>query len=277
MAKEIIKVNNISFTYKDTDKKALNNISFSVDRGEWISIVGHNGSGKSTLSKILNGLLLADNNNESSVIIDGLPMNEKNVWKIRDKIGIVFQNPDNEFVGATVEDDVAFGLENRNVDREKMIRIVSHVLDEVNMLDFKKTEPQNLSGGQKQRVAIAGILAVDPEIIILDEATSMLDPEGRKDVLSLIRDLQDKKNITVLSITHSIEEIEKSDRILVLNKGKLLRFSRPDEIFTDQVLIKNAGLQLPFIYQLKNNLREKGLFIPSNISSEEELVEYLCR
>ena len=277
MSKEIINVKNVSFTYRDSKKKVLNNISFTVNEGEWVSIVGHNGSGKSTLTKLLNGLLIADDPKNSAIYIDQLLMSENNVWKIRDKIGIVFQNPDNQFVGATVEDDVAFGLENRNVTRSQMLKIVPEVLKEVDMLPYKKTEPQNLSGGQKQRVAIAGILAVNPEIIILDEATSMLDPEGRNEILSIIRQLQKEKDITVLSITHNIEEINKSDRVLVLNKGNLLKMGAPDEIFAEKTVIEEAGLELPFVYQLKEELKRRGLQIPGSIKTEEELVNYLCQ
>ncbi|GBG04230.1 energy-coupling factor transporter ATPase [Lactobacillus rodentium] len=277
MSKEIISVKNVSFTYRDSKKKVLNNISFTVNKGEWVSIVGHNGSGKSTLTKLLNGLLIADDPKNSAIYIDQLLMSENNVWKIRDKIGIVFQNPDNQFVGATVEDDVAFGLENRNVTRSQMLKIVPEVLKEVDMLPYKKTEPQNLSGGQKQRVAIAGILVVNPEIIILDEATSMLDPEGRNEILSIIRQLQKEKDITVLSITHNIEEINKSDRVLVLNRGNLLKIGTPDEIFAEKTLIEEAGLELPFVYQLKEELKRRGLQIPGSIKTEEELVDYLCQ
>lgn len=277
MTKEIIKVSNVNFTYPDNKVPALKNISFTIDQGDWVSIVGHNGSGKSTLSKLLNGLLEADNVDKSSIYIDGLKLNEENVWKIRDKIGIVFQNPDNQFVGATVEDDVAFGLENRNISRAKMQRIIPTVLDQVNMAAYKKVEPQNLSGGQKQRVAIAGIIAINPQIIILDEATSMLDPEGRKEILGIIKNLQKEKKMTVLSITHSIKEILNSERVLVLNKGRLLKDTTPDQVFNDTELIKNAGLETPFSYQLIAQLKNLGLNIPTNIRSKEGLIEYLCQ
>lgn len=277
MTKEIIKVSNVNFTYPDNKVPALKNISFTIDQGDWVSIVGHNGSGKSTLSKLLNGLLEADNVDKSSIYIDGLKLNEENVWKIRDKIGIVFQNPDNQFVGATVEDDVAFGLENRNISRKKMQRIIPTVLDQVNMAAYKKVEPQNLSGGQKQRVAIAGIIAINPQIIILDEATSMLDPEGRKEILGIIKNLQKEKKMTVLSITHSIKEILNSERVLVLNKGRLLKDTTPDQVFNDTELIKNAGLETPFSYQLIAQLKNLGLNIPTNIRSKEGLIEYLCQ
>lgn len=277
MTEEIIKVKNVSFTYPDSQSAALSNISFSVKKGEWISIVGHNGSGKSTLSKLLNGLLEADDPANSSIYIDNLRLNEANVWKIRDRVGIVFQNPDNQFVGATVEDDVAFGLENRNVSRKEMLQIIPHVLEQVNMLAYKTKEPQNLSGGQKQRVAIAGILAINPQIIILDEATSMLDPEGRKEILSIIKTLQRNKKITVLSITHNIDEIIHSDKVLVLNKGVLLKNTVPMNVFSDKELIKKSGLEIPFSYKLINELKKEGLIIPSDIRNKERLLDYLCR
>ena len=277
MTEEIIKVKNVSFTYPDSQSAALSNISFSVKKGEWISIVGHNGSGKSTLSKLLNGLLEADNPANSSIYIDNLRLNEANVWKIRDRVGIVFQNPDNQFVGATVEDDVAFGLENRNVSRKEMLQIIPHVLEQVNMLAYKTKEPQNLSGGQKQRVAIAGILAINPQIIILDEATSMLDPEGRKEILSIIKTLQRNKKITVLSITHNIDEILHSDKVLVLNKGVLLKNTVPMNVFSDKELIKKSGLEIPFSYKLINELKKEGLSIPPDIRNKERLLDYLCR
>lgn len=277
MTEEIIKVKNVSFTYPDSQSAALSNISFSVKKGEWISIVGHNGSGKSTLSKLLNGLLEADDPANSSIYIDNLRLNEANVWKIRDRVGIVFQNPDNQFVGATVEDDVAFGLENRNVGRKEMLQIIPHVLEQVNMLAYKTKEPQNLSGGQKQRVAIAGILAINPQIIILDEATSMLDPEGRKEILSIIKTLQRNKKITVLSITHNIDEIIHSDKVLVLNKGVLLKNTVPMNVFSDKELIKKSGLEIPFSYKLINELKKEGLSIPSDIRNKERLLDYLCR
>lgn len=277
MTEEIIKVNNISFTYPDSKLPALKDITFSINKGEWVSIVGHNGSGKSTLSKLLNGLLVAENIKDSSIFVDSLEMNEQNVWKIRDKLGIVFQNPDNQFVGATVGDDVAFGLENRNVSRKKMLQIIPKVLQQVSMLSYKNVEPQNLSGGQKQRVAIAGILAIDPKIIILDEATSMLDPEGRKEILNIIKNIQKEKNMTVLSITHNIDEISHSDRVLVLNKGTLLKNTTPSKVFADSELVKKSGLEVPFYHKLISELVNLGLAIPSNINNKEGLLDYLCQ
>ena len=277
MTEEIIKVNNISFTYPDSKLPALKDITFSINKGEWVSIVGHNGSGKSTLSKLLNGLLVAENIKDSSIFVDSLEMNEQNVWKIRDKLGIVFQNPDNQFVGATVGDDVAFGLENRNVSRKKMLQIIPKVLQQVSMLSYKNVEPQNLSGGQKQRVAIAGILAIDPKIINVDEDTSMLDPEGIKEILNIIKNIQKEKNMTVLSITHNIDEISHSDRVLVLNKGTLLKNTTPSKVFADSELVKKSGLEVPFYHKLISELVNLGLAIPSNINNKEGLLDYLCQ
>lgn len=256
---------------------AVNDISFSIPRGSWTTLVGHNGSGKSTIARLLDGILLPNDNPNTLINVDGIELTEKTMWDIRDRVGIVFQNPDNQFVGATVEDDVAFGLENRQVPRSKMQTIVHDVLDEVDMLAFQKSEPQYLSGGQKQRVAIAGILAIGPKLIILDESTSMLDPAGKTKILSLIRDLQNKNGLTIFSITHDINEAVQADQMLVLDKGKLLASGSPKEIFENETLIKSAGLDLPLFYKVKNGLIEKGIHIPREINSEEKLVKYLCQ
>lgn len=272
--KSIIEVKHLSYSYPDMKNPALSDISFSVKEKNWVSIVGHNGSGKSTLSKLLDGILEVDFE-KNYINIDNTVLNENNLSQIRDKIGIVFQNPDNQFVGATVQDDIAFGLENRNISYEKMHKIVPEVLKEVNMLKYREKEPQNLSGGQKQRVAIAGILAIQPKIIILDEATSMLDPEGRREILKVIKKLQMKFNLTVLSITHDINEIMSSDEVLVLNKGSLIAHLLPEELFKNEELVKKAGLVLPFLYQLRAEFAKKGIQIPNNLKTEKEVVDFL--
>ncbi|WP_297818133.1 energy-coupling factor ABC transporter ATP-binding protein [uncultured Lactobacillus sp.] len=277
MTKQIIEVENLSYKYKDATDLALKNISFKVQENQWLSIIGHNGSGKSTLSRLLNGLLVPEENPDTKIVIDGLELNSENLWKIRDKIGIVFQNPDNQFVGTNVQDDVAFGLENRNVPRSEMIKRVDAALSAVGMQSYKNAEPQMLSGGQKQRVAIAGIIAIEPKIIILDESTSMLDPEGRNSILKLIRKLQQQKGMTVISITHNIEETLHSDDILVLDSGKKVAQGKPEKIFSNMEMIKKAGLGLPFIYELKQELSKNGVEIPSDVSTEEKMVEYLCQ
>lgn len=277
MKDNIVTVEHLSFTYKDSKVPAVNDISFSIPRGSWTTLVGHNGSGKSTIARLLDGILLPNHNPNTLINVDGIELTEKTMWDIRDRVGIVFQNPDNQFVGATVEDDVAFGLENRQVTRSKMQTIVHDVLDQVDMLDFQKSEPQYLSGGQKQRVAIAGILAIGPKLIILDESTSMLDPAGKTKILNLIQELQNKNGLTIFSITHDINEAVQADQMLVLNQGKLLASGSPRKIFENEALIKSAGLELPLFYKVKNGLIKEGIHIPQEVNSEEKLVKYLCQ
>lgn len=267
----------VSFTYPDTKKAILDQISFKIKRGSWTSLIGHNGSGKSTISKLINGLLLPDSANNSRITVLGMTLNQKTVWDVREKVGIVFQNPDNQFVGATVGDDVAFGLENRAVPREQMVKIVRKVLADVGMLDYIDAEPANLSGGQKQRVAIAGILAVEPKIIILDESTSMLDPKGREQVLKIIKHLKKEKNLTVISITHDIDEANMADDVIVLNDGKILAQGTPTEIFSKTEMLQEIGLDIPFVQKLINKLNEVGISVPKNIKTKDELKQYLCQ
>ncbi|MDC0807322.1 energy-coupling factor transporter ATPase, partial [Collinsella aerofaciens] len=217
--KQMIELKNVSFRYdKTVEEYQIDTVSFHVKQGEWLSIVGHNGSGKSTVVRLIDGLLEAES---GEIYVDGKQLTRETIWEIRSKIGIVFQNPDNQFVGATVEDDVAFGLENQGIPREEMLQRVEKAIEQVGMLEFKDREPSRLSGGQKQRVAIAGIIALRPTIIILDEATSMLDPEGREDLMAVMRELQKKFQLTIISITHDLTEIALSDRTLVFQKGKL--------------------------------------------------------
>ena len=278
MAKDsIIKIRNVSFTYPDTTSPAINNISFDIKRGSWTSIIGHNGSGKSTIIRLINGLLVPDNKNSPYIEVDGTELTDKTVWSIRDKVGIVFQNPDNQFVGATVADDVAFGLENRGVPRSKMLKIVPEAIKAVGMDDYTNAEPSNLSGGQKQRVAIAGILAVQPKIIILDEATSMLDPNGRSKILQIVHQMKKKDNLTVVSITHDIDEANLADQIIVMNNGELVDQGNTKEIFSKVKLLKSLGLDVPFASQVKEKLLQSGISIPKEINSEKELINYLCQ
>lgn len=272
-----VEFKDVSFTYPDTKKAILDQISFKIKRGSWTSLIGHNGSGKSTISKLINGLLLPDSANNSRITVLGMTLNQKTVWDVREKVGIVFQNPDNQFVGATVGDDVAFGLENRAVPREQMVKIVRKVLADVGMLDYIDAEPANLSGGQKQRVAIAGILAVEPKIIILDESTSMLDPKGREQVLKIIKHLKKEKNLTVISITHDIDEANMTDDVIVLNDGKILAQGTPTEIFSKTEMLQEIGLDIPFVQKLINKLNEVGISVPKNIKTKDELKQYLCQ
>ena len=234
----LIEVRNLHFRYNSEDR-ALKGVSLDIEKGEFVCILGHNGSGKSTLAKLLVGLLEP---RKGTISIDGTILNEDSVDELRKKIGIVFQNPDNQFVGITVKDDIAFGLENRQVEREEMIRLIDEYSQKVNMHDFLDRNPESLSGGEKQRVAIAGILAMNPEIIIFDEATSMLDPRGVKEVMDVINNLKSKK--TIISITHNLQEAIKADKVIVMNDGVIVLEGKPEEVFIHFDEIKNSKLDI---------------------------------
>ncbi|MDL5043840.1 energy-coupling factor ABC transporter ATP-binding protein [Streptococcus raffinosi] len=269
----MIEIKNLKFKYnQDQTSYILDNVSFHVKPGEWLSIVGHNGSGKSTTARLIDGLLVAESGH---IMVDGQELTEDNVWEIRNKIGMVFQNPDNQFVGATVEDDVAFGLENKGIAYEEMVSRVQEALSFVGMLEFKDREPARLSGGQKQRVAIAGIIAMRPSVLILDEATSMLDPEGRQELIKSIKDIRQQYGMTVLSITHDLDEVAMSDRVLVLKKGKVESISSPRELFSRGSELVDLGLDIPFSALLTQKLRNKGLIDCEDYLTEKELVEQL--
>ena len=246
-----IEVKNCSFSY-DNEKDAVKNISFSIEEGSYTTIIGHNGSGKSTIAKLLIGLLEKRN---GEIIIDGLELNEKNLDEIRSKIGIVFQNPDNQFIGATVADDIAFGLENHLVESKEMDKIIQEFAKRVNMQEYLNREPQNLSGGQKQRVAIAGVLAMNPDIIIFDESTSMLDPKGKEEINELIREINELKKMTVISITHDIEEVVHSDHVIVMEKGKVAYDGSKEELFTNEY--QKYNLTKPTILRTIDYINEK--------------------
>lgn len=270
--KPIIELNAITVRYSEEERDALNNVSFSINKGEWVALIGHNGSGKSTLAKTINGLILPQ---EGSVSVGELPLNEENIWNIRKMVGMVFQNPDNQFVGSTVEDDVAFGLENQGIPREEMLVRVKDALEQVRMSEFATREPARLSGGQKQRVAIAGVVALRPDIIILDEATSMLDPEGREEVIATIKKIKEKNNLTVLSITHDIDEAANANRVLVMRQGELVREGTPAEIFSAGPELIELGLDLPFPEKLKAALKQRGITVPQAYLTEEGMVDWL--
>ena len=270
--KLIIEVKDLSFRYKeDQEYYDVNNVSFHVKRGEWLSIVGHNGSGKSTTIRLIDGLLEAES---GEIWINDQLLSSENVWDLRRQIGMVFQNPDNQFVGATVEDDVAFGLENQGLPREEMKKRVAESLELVGMLDFKKREPARLSGGQKQRVAIAGVVALRPAILILDEATSMLDPEGRRELIQTVQEIRKDYQMTVVSITHDLEEVAMSDRVLVMKKGQVESTSSPRELFS-RADLDQIGLDDPFTNQLRESLRETGYQLPDGYLTEGELEDKL--
>lgn len=267
-----LKIDNLSFSY---DKNVvLDNISFEVGKGEYITLMGHNGSGKSTLAKLIMGLL---ENKNGSIYIDDIEMKESNINELRSKLGIVFQNPDNQFIGATVQDDIAFGLENHLVKPEDMDKIINEFAEKVNMKNFLSKEPSSLSGGQKQRVAIAGVLAMKPEILILDEATSMLDPRGKKEIIDLVHLLRiNQKDLTIFSITHDPEEAYLSDKVLVLDQGKIKYYDTPKNVFSHYDELVNMGLDIPFEMKIKNLLIKENIDV-SECQNLIEVKEYLCR
>lgn len=270
MMNNIIEVKNLTYKYNQEDNHyTLNDVSFHVKQGEWLSIIGHNGSGKSTTVRLIDGLLEAES---GDIYIDGDALTIDNVWDKRRLIGMVFQNPDNQFVGATVEDDVAFGLENQGIPLEEMQTRVNEALELVGMADFKTREPARLSGGQKQRVAIAGVVALRPKIIILDEATSMLDPEGRLDLIKIVREIKDRHGMTVISITHDLDEVALSDRVIVMKQGQVESISSPGELFIREDLV-DLDLDKPFTTELATSLRQAGLDLPLRYFTEEELEE----
>ncbi|MEK5488890.1 energy-coupling factor ABC transporter ATP-binding protein [Lysinibacillus sp. FSL M8-0355] len=272
---EILSLNNVTFSYTpeiQDSRNAVEHVSFAVEEGEWIAIVGHNGSGKSTIAKLMNGLLFPQ---QGDVRILREPLSEENLWESRSLIGMVFQNPDNQFVGATVQDDVAFALENNGVPFEEMVKRVHAALEQVKMDTFLDHEPHHLSGGQKQRVAIAGALALKPKLLILDEATSMLDPQGRAEVLQTVQTLRAETGLTVISITHDLEEAMLADRVLFMNDGKKFAEGTPAEIFALGDKLVEFGLDLPFALKLSKLLQKEGVPLMGQHMTEEELVNDL--
>ena len=273
--KEILSFSQVSFSYTPEDelaRRAVQDVSFSVQEGEWIAVVGHNGSGKSTMAKLMSGLLFPQ---QGEVRVLQNQLTEENLWETRSQIGIVFQNPDNQFVGATVQDDVAFSLENNGVPYEEMVKRVHEALTQVKMADFLNHEPHHLSGGQKQRVAIAGALAMYPKLLILDEATSMLDPQGRDEVLATVQQLREQIGLTVLSITHDLEEAMLADRIIFMNDGKKHAEGTPTEIFALGDELVKYGLDLPFAMKMTRLLQAEGVSLVGQHMTEEELVNDL--
>lgn len=272
MAASVVKLSHIDFRYYGSEVNSLTDVSLEIKEGEWVAIIGPNGSGKSTLAKIMNGLLVPA---AGQVTIKDLTIDEETVWEARRSVGMVFQNPDNQFVGSTVEDDVAFGLENNGVPRQEMISRIEEALAEVRMSEFKDKEPARLSGGQKQRVALASILALRPDIIILDEATSMLDPNGRQEVIAAIRKIKERFNLTVISITHDLDEASLADRILMMQGGRLVQDKKPEEIFLMGEQLVAQGLDVPFSQKLKDALADRGLNVPDNYLDEEALLTWI--
>lgn len=276
---DIITVDNLIFEYTDEDtgekNRVLDNVSLNVKEGEFLAVLGHNGSGKSTLAKHFNAILLPT---DGKVFVDGIDTSdESRLFDIRRRVGMVFQNPDNQMVATIVEEDVAFAPENLGVPREEIRERVDNALETVGMTAFKRHAPHMLSGGQKQRVAIAGVLAMQPEILVMDEPTAMLDPNGRKEVLQAAHLLNRKKGVTVILITHYMEEVVDADRVFVMDKGKVVMQGTPREIFSQVDELKRHRLDVPQITLLADELRKSGLPIPAGILTRAELVQELCK
>lgn len=269
---EAVKFTNVTFRYTDEDNSfALKNINLTVNEGEFLAVLGHNGSGKSTLARLINGLLTADRGKVEVFSLD--VDDEKNLYEVRKNVGIVFQNPDNQMVASIVEDDVAFGPENIGVPREEIGERITYALKAVGMSDYRNATPSRLSGGQKQRIAIAGVLAIKPKIIILDESTAMLDPRGRKEVMDVVQNLNKNEGITVIAITHFMDEALLADRAVVMSGGKIVMDGKPEDIFSDKEDVEKYNLTLPTVAYISEKLKEGGMdiataFYPEDLAEE---------
>ena len=270
----IISLDNVSYSY-DKVHNAVSGVNFTAEKGEYIAVIGHNGSGKSTLTKLLNGLLIPT---EGTATVDGFSSaDKKSLFEIRKRVGVVFQNPDNQLVASIVEDDVAFGPENLGVPREEIAKRVDFALSFVGMESFRKRTPSRLSGGQKQRIAIAGVLALLPEVLVLDESTAMLDPQGRKEVLDVVKKLNKEKNMTVITITHYMEEVVDADRVVVMDKGKIVMEGTPKQIFARRGDLELIGLETPLPTRIKDKLSKAGVVIDDDCLTRDGLLEGVCR
>lgn len=270
----MIDIQHLSFKYPDRTQAALNDVTLQLPMKKWTAVIGHNGSGKSTLARLIDGLLIPSS---GTIKIDELLVDEKNLQQLRQQIGLVFQNPDNQFVGTTVADDVAFGLENHQIPHDQMQARIDESLKAVGMQDFADSEPAMLSGGQKQRVALAGILAIGPRVIILDEATSMLDPKGRHDLLKLLKKLIAERDMTVISITHDPVELSLSDYAVALDHGKVAMQGETATLLQDPAKLADLHLALPFAQQLQLLLKKRGINVPAQYLDSERMVEWLCQ
>lgn len=269
----LLSVKNVTFSY-DKNYRAVNGVSMSVEKGEYVAVIGHNGSGKSTLAKLLNALVVPDS---GTVTVDGFCSNDKSaLFEIRKRVGVVFQNPDNQLIASIVEDDIAFGPENLGVPRKEIGERIDYALKAVGMERFRKSSPTRLSGGQKQRIAIAGVLALKPQILVLDESTSMLDPQGRKEILDVVYKLNKERGVTVIVITHYMEEVLNADRVYIMNDGAIAMQGTPKDIFDNRKTLKALGLELPLSAYIGEKLREKGVPLKQGFLNERELVEAIC-
>lgn len=275
---EAIKLDNVSFSYIQGDNveiPAIKNVTLSIEEGSFVALVGHNGSGKSTLAKLLNGLFLPS---AGVVKVFGVDTaDDDQIFHIRSNVGMVFQNPDNQMIASVVEDDVAFGPENLGVPREEIRRRVDWALERVGMSEYAKATPFKMSGGQKQRVAIAGILAIKPKVLVLDESTAMLDPEGRREVLAVAKELNEKEKMTVILITHYMDEAVNADRVLVMNDGEVVMDDKPINIFSQYQKLKDYQLDAPIVTEIAHSLIESGLSLKENIINDKELIEEVCQ
>jgi len=272
MRKKIIEFKNVSFRYGDELPWVLKDCSFEIYENEWIAIIGHNGSGKSTIAKLMNGLLFPQ---KGEIIINGIHINQETIWDIRKDVGMVFQNPDNQFVGTTVQDDVAFGMENRGFSRDEMLEKIQQTLKAVGMEDYLLTEPHRLSGGQKQRVAIASVLAISPKVLILDEATAMLDPKGRSEIMKTVSSVQARQELSLITITHDLSEVVQAERVIVMNEGEVWDESTPRGVFSKKDELRKIGLDVPFVATLADELKQVGVMLTTEPLNHEELLEDL--
>lgn len=277
--KSVVRLEHLSYSYKNDDNineedLTINDVNFDIYEGEYVALIGHNGSGKSTLAKLIIGLYVQL---KGQIYIFDQEMNDDNVYELRRNLGIIFQNPDNQFIGSTVRDDIAFGLENDCIDTDTMKVLVDEFAEKVGMKEYLDKEPSNLSGGQKQRVAIAGALARKPKILIMDEATAMLDPKGRRDIRNLIKKMKDENpGLTIISITHDIDEAYQADKVIVLNKGKVFLSGTPEEVFEQSDKLLSIKLDIPFFHKLNKELKKEGINI-DGVGTLEGLVQKLCR
>ncbi|HLS08803.1 energy-coupling factor ABC transporter ATP-binding protein [Lentibacillus sp.] len=272
MRNKIVEFRNVSFRYGEEQPWVLKNCSFEIYENEAIAIIGHNGSGKSTIAKLMNGLLFPQ---QGEIVINGRAVTNDSIWDIRKDVGMVFQNPDNQFVGTTVQDDVAFGMENRGVNRNEMIRRIEETLSAVGMQEYRLIEPHKLSGGQKQRVAIASVLAIFPDVLILDEATAMLDPRGRADIMKTVTSVKEERNLSLITITHDLQEVVQAERVIVMNEGEIWDEAAPRDLFAKKADLRHIGLDIPFVAALSDELRKAGIPINHEALNHEELLEEL--
>ncbi|GEL78039.1 energy-coupling factor transporter ATPase [Tenuibacillus multivorans] len=268
----MIEFQGVSYRYSSSEENVLKDINLKIAQGDWVALLGHNGSGKSTLAKLMNGILMPT---KGQVFVNGVLLNEETVWEIRHEVGMVFQNPENQFVGTTVIDDVAFGLENMAIPREEMESRIDESLKVVGMTDYKLQEPYRLSGGQKQRIAIAGVLAMMPQVIIFDEATTMLDPSGRKELLETMKYVREKRDITFVSITHDLNEAVWADRVIVLEDGAIWFEGTPQTLLEKRESLQSTGLRPPFVAQLTDELRKNGITFEQQPLHHKDLVKQL--